>query len=126
MANVSHKRGDTFEMSFSLTDANDVATDLTHYTIRAQARDSAGVLQFEFNETQTPAGVTYSNKAGGLFALKAENSYVALPTGMVATPDWPVGVLNIDVEFTDTSTTPDTVVSSDTFTITVVEDITRD
>jgi len=126
MANVSHKRGDTFEMSFSLTDANDVATDLTNYTIRAQARDSAGVLQFEFNETQSPAGVTYSNKAGGLFELKAENSYVSLPTGMVATPDWPVGVLNVDVEFTDTSTTPDTVVSSDTFTITVVEDITRD
>jgi hypothetical protein len=126
MANVNHKRGDTFEMNFTLTDPEDTVIDLTNYTIRAQARDSSGVKQFEFNETQSPAGVTYIDKPNGQFKLKAENSYTSLPTGMLATPDWPLGALYIDVEFTRTDVTPDMVVSSDTFTITVLEDITRD
>jgi len=57
--------------------------------------------------------------------LKSEAEYSSLPTGQKATEDWPIGVLSVDVEFTDGSITPNSVSSSDTFTITVIEDITR-
>jgi hypothetical protein len=123
MANINHKRGDTFQLDLTL-EANDVAVDITNYDIRAQARDAAGTLILEWNETNS--GVNVTNAAGGLFNLKSEATYTSTPTGQRATESWPIGVMNVDVEFTDTSATPDSVSSSDTFTITVVEDITRD
>jgi len=123
MANINHKRGDTFQLDFTL-DENGVAVDITNYDIRAQARDSAGILILEWNETNS--GVNVTNAAGGLFNLKSEAAYTSTPTGQLATESWPLGVMNVDIEFTDTSATPDSVSSSDTFTITVVEDITRD
>ena len=130
MANINHKRGDTFQLDFTL-DENGVAVDITNYDIRAQARDSAGTLILEWNENQSPPGVNITNAAGGLFNLKSEATYTSTPTGpnaafLLATESWPLGVLNVDIEFTDTSATPDSVSSSETFTITVIEDITRD
>ena len=124
MANINHKRGDTFQLDFTLTDNSDAAVDLTNYDIRAQARDTTGTLILEWNETNN--GVIITSAANGEFNLKSEAAYAALPTGQLATEDWPLGVLNVDIEFTDTSATPDSVSSSDTFTITVIEDITRD
>lgn len=123
MANINHKRGDTFQLDFTL-EANDVAVDITNFDIRAQARDAAGTLILEWNETNN--GVTVTNASGGLFNFKSEATYTTTPTGQLATESWPLGVLNVDVEFTDTSATPDSVSSSETFTITVIEDITRD
>lgn len=123
MANINHKRGDTFQLDFTL-EANDVAVDITNFDIRAQARDAAGTLILEWNETNS--GVNVTNAAGGLFNLKSEAAYTSTPTGQLATESWPLGVMNVDVEFTDTSATPDSVSSSETFTITVLEDITRD
>ena len=123
MANINHKRGDTFQLDLTL-EANDVAVDITNYDIRAQARDAAGTLILEWNETNS--GVNVTNAAGGLFNLKSEATYTSTPTGQLDTESWPLGVMNVDIEFTDTSATPDSVSSSDTFTITVVEDITRD
>ena len=125
MANINHKRGDTFQLDFTL-EANDVAVDITNFDIRAQARDAAGTLILEWNENQSPAGVNITNAAGGLFNLKSEATYTSTPTGQLATESWPLGVMNVDVEFTDTSATPDSVSSSETFTITVIEDVTRD
>jgi hypothetical protein len=124
MANINHKRGDTFQLNFTLTDSADAAVDLTNYDIRAQARDATGTLKVTWDETNS--GVNITNAANGEFNLKSEAAYAALPTGQLATEDWPLGVLNVDIEFTDTSATPDSVSSSDTFTITVIEDITRD
>lgn len=124
MANINHKRGDTFQLNFTLTDSADAAVDLTNYDIRAQARDVTGTLKVTWDETNS--GVNITNAANGEFNLKSEAAYAALPTGQLATEDWPLGVLNVDIEFTDTSATPDSVSSSDTFTITVIEDITRD
>ena len=123
MANINHKRGDTFQLDFTL-EANDVAVDITNFDIRAQARSADGTLILEWNETNS--GVNVTNAAGGLFNLKSEAAYTSTPTGQLATESWPLGVLNVDVEFTDTSATPDSVSSSETFTITVIEDITRD
>lgn len=130
MANINHKRGDTFQLDFTL-EANDVAVDITNFDIRAQARSADGTLILEWNQNQSPPGVNITNAAGGLFNLKSEAAYTTTPTGqnatyLLATESWPLGVLNVDVEFTDTSATPDLVSSSETFTITVIEDITRD
>ena len=123
MANINHKRGDTFQLDFTL-DENDVAVDITNYDIRAQARSADGTLILEWNETN--GGVTVTNASDGLFNFKSEAAYTTTPTGQLATESWPLGVMNVDVEFTDTSATPDSVSSSETFTITVIEDITRD
>ena len=123
MANINHKRGDTFQLDFTL-EANDVAVDITNFDIRAQARNAAGTLLLEWNETNS--GVNVTNATGGLFNFKSEATYTSTPTGQLATESWPLGVMNVDVEFTDTSASPESVSSSDTFTITVLEDITRD
>ena len=123
MANINHKRGDTFQLDFTL-EANDVAVDITNFNIRAQARNAAGTLILEWNETNS--GVNVTNASGGLFNFKSEATYTSTPTGQLATESWPLGVMNVDVEFTDTSATPDSVSSSETFTITVLEDVTRD
>jgi len=123
MANLDHKRGDTFQLDFTLEN-NDVAVDITNFDIRAQARDATGTLKVEWNETNS--GVNITSAANGQFNLKSEATYTSTPTGQLATESWPLGVLNVDVEFTDTSATPDSVSSSETFTITVIEDITRD
>lgn len=125
MANLDHKRGDTFQLDFTLED-NDVAVDITNFDIRAQARDATGTLIVEWNETQSPPGVNITSASDGQFNLKSEAAYTTTPTGQLATVSWPLGVLNVDVEFTDTSATPYSVSSSETFTITVIEDITRD
>ena len=122
MANLDHKRGDTFQLDFTLEN-NDVAVDITNFDIRAQARDATGTLKVEWNETNS--GVNITSAANGQFNLKSEATYTSTPTGQLATESWPLGVLNVDVEFTDTSATPDSVSSSETFTITVIEDITR-
>ena len=125
MANINHKRGDTFQLDFTLTDNSDAAVDLTNYDIRAQARDTTGTLILEWNETNS--GVNITSAANGEFNLKSEAAYASTPTGQLATESWPLGVLNVYVEFTDSTATPeDSVNSSDTFTITVIEDITRD
>ncbi len=123
MANINHKRGDTFQLDFTL-EANDVAVNITNFDIRAQARNAAGTLILEWNETNS--GVNVTNATGGLFNFKSEATYSSTPTGQLATESWPLGVMNVDVEFTDTSATPDSVNSSETFTITVIEDVTRD
>lgn len=125
MANLDHKRGDTFQLDFTLED-NDVAVDITNFDIRAQARDATGTLIVEWNETQSPPGVNITSASDGQFNLKSEAAYTTTPTGQLATESWPLGVLNVDVEFTDTSASPESVSSSETFTITVIEDITRD
>jgi len=125
MANLDHKRGDTFQLDFTLED-NDVAVDITNFEIRAQARDATGTLIVEWNETQSPPGVNITSASDGQFNLKSEAAYTTTPTLQLATVSWPLGVLNVDVEFKDTSASPDSVSSSETFTITVIEDITRD
>jgi len=123
MASIDHKRGDTFEISFTLTDNSGSAVDLTNYTVRAMARDSSGTEQVEWTEAQTTNGVNITNAAAGQFKLVRSAS--SPPAGQLATTAWPLGRLEVDVEFSDNSSPP-VVVSSDTFFINVLEDITRD
>jgi len=123
MASIDHKRGDTFEISFTLTDNSGSAVDLTNYAVRAMARDSSGTEQVEWTEAQTTNGVDITNAAAGQFKLVRSAS--SPPAGQLATTAWPLGRLEVDVEFSDNSSPP-VVVSSDTFFINVLEDITRD
>lgn len=123
MASIDHKRGDTFEISFTLTDNSGSAVDLTNYTVRAMARDSSGTEQVEWTEAQTTNGVYITNAAAGQFKLVRSAS--SPPAGQLATTAWPLGRLEVDVEFSDNSSPP-VVVSSDTFFINVLEDVTRD
>ena len=97
--------------------------DLTNYTVRAMARDSSGTEQVEWTEAQTTNGVNITNAAAGQFKLVRSAS--SPPAGQLATTAWPLGRLEVDVEFSDNSSPP-VVVSSDTFSINVLEDITRD
>ena len=91
MANINHKRGDTFQLDFTL-EANEAAVDITNFDIRAQARNAAGTLILEWNETNS--GVNVTNATGGLFNFKSEATYSSTPTGRLATESWPTLLLH--------------------------------
>lgn len=100
MASISHKRGDTFK----LTCTTDVT--LTGYTIASQVRDPSfkliGALTVTITQT-TPTGA-YT---------------LTYPTG---TAEWPIGVLDCDIQYTDGT---GFVVSTETFKINVLRDVTH-
>lgn len=105
MATIAHKRGDTFELTCSLENGgNDV--DITGWTVAAQLRKTDDTLV----QAMT---ITVTNASAGEFTITAANT---------ETDDWPLGNLDIDVEFTEAS---GAVSSSETFTINVIKDITR-
>jgi hypothetical protein len=105
MATISHKRGDTFELTCSLENqGNDV--DMTGWSIAAQLRKTDDTLVQDMTVTVTDA-------AAGEFKITAADT---------ETDDWPIENLEIDVQFTEVS---GNISSSETFTIAVIKDITR-
>lgn len=85
---------------------NNVATDVTNYTIRAQVRDSSDNLVQELtvakaNQTTNP----------GVFTLAAG-----------AIDSWPLDLLRCDIQFSEGAT----IRSTQTFYIPVEEDVTHD
>lgn len=106
--NINHIRGDDLSIAMALTDPQDsnAAIDITGWTIRSQVRQSGTLV--------SALTITVTNASGGLFTASATAA---------TTDDWPIDVLDCDVEFTRPT---DGVVSSQPFTITVCEDITRD
>jgi len=104
-ATVAIKRGDTLTLACTYKQ-NGTAATVQDYTIRAQVRDSSGILVAELtaakaNQTTNPGVFTLS---GGL------------------TTSWPIDELRSDIQFVD----PDNVTrSSQTFNISVSEDITQ-
>jgi hypothetical protein len=105
MATISHKRGDTFELTCSLENqGNDV--DMTGWSIAAQLRKTDDTLVQDMTVTVTDA-------AAGEFKITAADT---------ETDDWPIENLEIDVQFTEFS---GNISSSETFTIAVIKDITR-
>lgn len=108
MAEIYHKKGDTLSYSCAWKDSSGVAMNLTGYTVASQVR----AVGFVDNLT-----VTVTSAVNGLFTLSATASQTAL---------WPItsgadSRVFCDVQFT----TGSTVVSSDTFQIIVVQDITQ-
>ena len=106
MAVFSHKRGDTFELSASLENEG-TPVDLTNFTITSQIRDKDDSLL-------QPLTVTVTDAVNGEFTLSATAA---------ETETWGVEQYQCDIEFVEGS---GEVNSSETFTINVIKDITRD
>jgi hypothetical protein len=103
---ITHKRGDTFEIIVDFT-INGQAQDITGWQIRSQIRDMRKVLLKELD-------ITPIDLAAGQFSLNATAA---------ETRDWQPAAYQCDIEFTN----PDGfVVSSSTFSVSVVRDVTRD
>lgn len=106
MATVTHKRGDTFELSCTLEN-DGVAVDITNFTITSQVRTVDDALLQALTVTKTDA-------VGGAFTLTATSA---------ETETWNPATYDADIEFIEFS---GEVNSSQTFTIAVIKDITRD
>lgn len=105
MATITHKRGDTFVLSCTLENEGN-PVDITSFTITSQIRDTLdAVLQ--------SLTVTVTDAAAGAFDLSATAAQ---------TETWGVQSYLCDIEFVDGGE----VNSSETFTINVLKDITRD
>ena len=106
MATITHKRGDTFDLSCTLEN-DGVAVDITNFTITSQIRTADEALLQALTVTKTDA-------AAGAFALSATSA---------ETETWNPATYDADIEFIESS---GEVNSSQTFTIAVIKDITRD
>ena len=106
MATITHKRGDTFELSCTLENEGN-AVDITNFTITSQVRGSDDALLQALTVTKTDA-------AAGGFTLSATAAQ---------TETWGVQKYLSDIEFIEGG---GEVNSSQTFTIDVLADITRD
>lgn len=106
MATFIHKRGDTFSLSSSVENEG-VAVDITGWTIESQVRQSDDTLVQALT-------VTITDAVNGLFTISAT---------ALQTESWPIASLLCDIEFTEPS---GEVNSTETFTISVQKDITRD
>ena len=105
MATLNHKRGDTMDFLFT-AETSGVAIDLTGYTITSQARATDDTVLQSFT-------VTITDAANGQFTITATNAETEL---------WSPGQYNMDIEFVDGS---GTVVSTETFVLNVIADVTR-
>lgn len=106
MATISHKRGDTFELNCSIENGG-VGVDITAWTITSQARDDDDSVLQSFTVTKT-------NASTGQFSLSATATQ---------TESWGLGSYSVDIEFVEGG---GEVNSSETFTLNVLRDITRD
>lgn len=106
MTTITHKRGDTFEL-LSTVENEGVAVDITNWTIASQARADDDTVFHTFTVTKTDA-------VNGIFTISATSTQ---------TEAWTLGSYAMDIEFTDGS---GDVNSTETFTLTILRDITRD
>lgn len=106
MATITHKRGDTFELSATVENSG-VAVDITNWTITSQARDDADTVLQTFTVTKTDA-------SNGEFSVGATSTQ---------TEAWGLGNYQMDIEFVEVG---GEVNSTETFTLSVLRDITRD
>lgn len=105
MATITHKQGDTLEWVITLTEGGVVA-DITDWSIRAHIRQ---------NDTLISAlTVTLTDSSNGVFVLSATAAQ---------TDTWSAGTHSCDIEFTDSS---GEVFSTETFSVTILEDISHD
>lgn len=111
MESLNHKQGDTLTITGTWTDSSGVVIDLTGYTIASQVRVVTGTT---FVDDLTAAIVS---AAEGSFSVSATATQTAL---------WPItkgqyGRTYCDIQFSKAGV----VVSSDTFEIVVLRDITQ-
>jgi hypothetical protein len=103
---ITHKRGDTFEVitQFKL---NGAPQSLVGWQVRAQIRDANKALLKELD-------VVLIDELGGVFSLNATPAETEL---------WAPVAYQCDIEFTDPF---GFVISSETFRVSVIRDITRE
>ena len=106
MATITTKRGDTFELSGTLENQGN-AVDITDFTITSQIRAADDTLLQALT-------VTILDASAGAFTLSATPAQ---------TETWSVQNYECDIEFIDGTSE---VNSTETFTISVLKDITRD
>jgi hypothetical protein len=100
---ISVKRGDTFTLDFALTESDGTTPlDMTGWTVRSQVRRRKTLV--------ADLVFTAIDAAAGTFRLACAD-----------TTDWPRGELQSDIEYTDLS---GRVISTETYTIEVLEDVT--
>ena len=100
----THKRGDTLSFTDALTDENEDAITGAEAKLACQMRTSGGTLIDSFTITETDTPGTYKFDAQG------------------DTDEYPLGTHLLDIEYTD----GDVVSSTETFSITIIQDQTRD
>lgn len=105
MTTITHKRGDTFELSATLENEGN-PVDITNFTIASQVRDTDDVVLQALTVTKTDA-------PNGAFTLGATSTQ---------TESWGVQQYQCDIEFIEAG---GEVNSSETFAINVIKDITR-
>lgn len=105
---IEHKRGDTFRQDVVVKISN-VAVDITDWTIESMLRDMDKALLETFTVTKT-------TPASGQYRIEAIKDQTAL---------WPVGKAKMDIQYTYPSG-GDFRVSSETYDVKIIEDITRD
>jgi len=105
MATITHKRGDTFELSCTLENEGN-SVDITNFTITSQIRKNDDTLLQALTVTKTDA-------VNGAFTLSAPPA---------ETETWGVRDYQSDIEFVEAG---GEVNSSETFVISVIKDITR-
>jgi len=103
--NLKHKQGDTFEWVVTVTEGGAVA-NITDWGIRAQIRNNDTLI--------ASLTITKTDALGGVFSATATAAQ---------TDNWAAGVHKCDIEFTDADSI---VFSTDTFDVTVIEDISHD
>ena len=105
METVTHKRGDTYQISIALTaEDGETPIDITEWTVKSQVRKRKTLV--------TELVFAAVDLANGSFTLTAED-----------TTEWPTGTLSSDIEYTD----GDGIIrSSETYEIDVEGDITYD
>lgn len=105
---VTHKRGNTFEVQATYADdATGESIDLTGYTIASQVRSPGGDLVSTMAVT-IPDQTIPANR--GKFSMRVSD-----------TTAWPIGELLWDVQYSF----DETVISTETITIQVAQDITQ-
>lgn len=105
MTTITHKRGDTFSLACTVENAG-VPVNITSWTITSQARDAADTVLQSFAVTKTDA-------TNGAFTVAATSTQ---------TEAWSLGTYSMDIEFVESG---GEVNSTETFTLSVLRDITR-
>ena len=103
MKQIKFKRGDTFSLTCTYK-VNGTASSVANYDIESQIRNKRGALISILNATKL--GST------GQFTLAPEDS---------DTSSWPIDVLQCDIQLSEGGA----IRSTDTFSIVVVEEITK-
>jgi hypothetical protein len=111
VATVKHKRGDTYTLNCTYTDADGVGIDLTSYTINSQARSNASATSTLFDVT-SGSGITLTDATNGEYTLTVAAS---------ETESWTPGKYIQDIEYV----TGGVVKSTETFKLEVEADVTR-